>query len=96
MEVYLKSILSLGYLLELVILVLAILINVAFITLLERKILGYSQLRLGPTKPSFAGILQPIRDAIKLFTKNYFSGLNAIKSTFYLRPFLRIFLVLII
>lgn len=68
----------------------------AFITLLERKILGYSQLRLGPTKPSFAGILQPVRDAIKLFTKNYFSGLNAIKSTFYLRPFLRIFLVLII
>lgn len=46
-----------------------ILVNVAFITLLERKILGYSQLRKGPNKVSIIGIAQPFNDAIKLFTK---------------------------
>jgi len=44
-------------------------VNVAFITLLERKILGYSQLRKGPNKVRIVGIAQPFNDAIKLFTK---------------------------
>merc|ERR1712055_882260 len=51
------------------ILLIPILINVAFITLLERKILGYSQLRKGPNKVRIIGIAQPFNDAIKLFTK---------------------------
>lgn len=50
-------------------LVLPVLISVAFVTLLERKILGLTQYRYGPNKVSVYGILQPIRDAIKLFTK---------------------------
>lgn len=45
------------------------LINVAFITLLERKILGYSQLRKGPNKVRIGGLAQPFNDAIKLFSK---------------------------
>jgi len=45
------------------------LVNVAFITLLERKILGYSQLRKGPNKVRIIGIAQPFNDAIKLFSK---------------------------
>merc|ERR1712090_35679 len=52
-----------------IILVICTLVNVAFVTLLERKILGYSQLRKGPNKVRIIGIAQPFNDAIKLFTK---------------------------
>ena len=54
---------------NLLIIIIPILVNVAFITLLERKILGYSQIRKGPNKVRFIGIFQPFSDAVKLFTK---------------------------
>nr|AWV84068.1 NADH dehydrogenase subunit 1 [Tettigades opaca] len=44
-----------------------ILIGVAFLTLMERKVLSYIQIRKGPNSVGFIGILQPISDAIKLF-----------------------------
>ena len=44
-------------------------LNAAMITLVERKILGLSQNRLGPTKVGIGGLLQPFRDAIKLLLK---------------------------
>lgn len=46
-----------------------VLLGVAFITLLERKILGLVGLRLGPFKVSLIGILQPVFDAAKLANK---------------------------
>lgn len=49
--------------------VVGVLISLSFLTLLERKLLGYCHLRKGPNKVGIIGVFQPFRDAIKLFRK---------------------------
>ena len=49
-------------------------LSVAFITLIERKVLGLRQIRFGPNKLSLAGLFQPVMDGIKLLSKTYFDS----------------------
>lgn len=46
-----------------------VLLGVAYLTLVERKVMASMQLRKGPNMVGLAGILQPISDGVKLFTK---------------------------
>jgi NADH-ubiquinone oxidoreductase chain 1 len=70
------------------------LINVAFFTLLERKILGLRQARKGPNKVAWGGLFQPFADAIKLFLKETVSLYFRNRILFFLAPMIAIALIM--
>lgn len=84
------------YFLDFLISLIGVLLRVAFFTLIERKVIGVGHYRKGPNKVSFIGVLQPLRDAAKLLTKENLK-LNSFKIIFYsLGPSLSLIIIILI
>jgi len=67
-----------------------LMLAVAYLTLWERKFIGWVQIRIGPNRVGPAGLLQPIADGIKLLFKEIILPANANKKLFLLAPVLMI------
>ncbi len=74
--------------LKIVAIVVPIMLSVAYLTLAERKVIGYIQVRIGPNRVGPRGLLQPIADGIKLAFKEIILPTNANLFLFVLAPIL--------
>nr|YP_010238583.1 NADH dehydrogenase subunit 1 [Cephenemyia stimulator]QTE20640.1 NADH dehydrogenase subunit 1 [Cephenemyia stimulator] len=87
---------NLLFIIGMLLLVIFVLVGVGFLTLLERKVLGYIQIRKGPNKVGIMGIPQPFCDAIKLFTKEQTYPLLSNYLSYYFSPIFSLFLSLLV
>ncbi|MES2887853.1 MAG: NADH-quinone oxidoreductase subunit NuoH [Pseudomonadota bacterium] len=77
-------------LLKIVAVVLPLLLCVAYLTLWERKAIGWTQIRPGPNRVGPLGLLQPIADAVKLIFKEIIVPSAASKALFFIAPVMTI------
>ena len=66
-----------------IIIIITTIISIALLTLIERKVIGSSQRRLGPETTGYGGILQPIADGLKLIMKQMITPIKGNISLFY-------------
>lgn len=77
-------------LLKIVAIVLPLMVAVAYLTYAERKVIGFMQVRIGPNRVGFYGLLQPLADGIKLLMKEIIIPSQSNKVLFLLAPVLTI------
>lgn len=77
-------------LVKIMLIVMPLMLAVAYLTYAERKIIGWMQVRIGPNRVGWQGLLQPIADAVKLLMKEIIIPSGANKGLFILGPILAI------
>ena len=73
---------------KITLIVVPIMLSVAYLTLAERKVIGYIQVRIGPNRVGPRGLLQPIADGLKLLMKEIIVPTNANRFLFVVAPVL--------
>ena len=71
---------------KILVIVVPLLLCVAYLTFAERKVIGFMQVRIGPNRVGFAGLLQPIADLIKLISKEIIIPTRSNKYLFIIAP----------
>ena len=80
---------------KIVVVLVLLLISIAYLTLAERKVLGYIQCRKGANVVGVYGLLQPLADGLKLFTKEIIIPNHANALIYIVAPILSLTLALI-
>ena len=83
-------------LLKILIVLNAVLVAVTFMVLLERKVIAWVQVRLGPMRVGPYGVLQPIADVVKLMTKEDITPVRADRWVFTLAPLIALIPALVV
>ncbi len=90
---YLQNLLGVAWLpiwtlVKILVIVVPIMLTVAYLTLAERKVIGYMQVRIGPNRVGYFGLLQPLADGLKLLFKEIIIPSGSNKFLFVIAPVL--------
>jgi len=90
---YMQNLLGVAWLpiwtlVKILVIVVPIMLTVAYLTLAERKVIGYMQVRIGPNRVGYFGLLQPLADGLKLLLKEIIIPSGSNKFLFIIAPVL--------